>query len=158
MNNISKTIGIIALVVVIGFSFSACPTDGGGDDGVDWSTDKTAFVDEWAPRIDAWLGSAPWGGHGRTFAEAAWDFGVDPRWSPAISYIESSKGLYCFKPYNAWGWGSASWPDWDTAIRDHVKGLARGYGYTISIEAAKKYCPPNWKRWYEVTSAQMEKI
>ncbi|MCL1891504.1 MAG: hypothetical protein FWG00_05805 [Coriobacteriia bacterium] len=125
---------------------------------VDWSDDKVAFVKEWKKRINKYLKGSPMEGCGETFAEAAWDNGVDPRWSPAISYTESSRGLYCFLPYNAWGWGNVSWPDWDTAIRDHVQGLKRGYGYTISIEAAKKYCPPNWQHWYDVTLAQMETI
>ena len=97
-------------------------------------------------------------GTGETFAEAAWDYGVDPRWSPAISNTESSKGLYCFNSCNAWGWGSASWDNWDDAIRTHVAGLARGYGYTISVEAAKKYCPPNWEHWYSASLAQMNMI
>ena len=59
---------------------------------------------------------------------------------------------------NAWGWGGCSWGSWEEAIRDHVAGLARGYGYTISVEAAKKYCPPNWEHWYNATLAQMNMI
>ncbi len=125
---------------------------------VNWSTDKTAFVNQWAPRIDAYLAGSPMAGTGRTFAEAAWDYGVDPRWSPAISYVESSKGAVCFKPYNAWGWGSASWGSWDEAIRAHVAGLARGYGSTLTYEAAKKYCPPNADHWYSTCLSQMELI
>lgn len=128
------------------------------NDGADWSTDKATFVNEWASRIDAYLSGSPLSGQGRVFAEAAWDYGVDPRWSPAISNTESSKGAYCFMPHNAWGWGSISWDSWDEAIRAHVRGLANGYGYTISEEAAKKYCPPNWLHWYNVTSAEMNKI
>ena len=119
---------------------------------------RDAFINEWAPRIDAYMSGFPLGGHGRTFAEAAWDYGVDPRWSPAIACIESTKGLYCFKPHNAWGWGSVSWPDWDTAIREHIAGLSAGYGYTISPSAAQKYCPPTWEDWYASVSAEMNKI
>ena len=128
------------------------------DDGANWSTDKETFVNEWAGRIDNYLSGSPLAGQGKTFASAAWDYGVDPRWSPAISNTESSKGLYCFKSHNAWGWGSSSWSSWEEAINAHVKGLAAGYGYTISISAAKKYCPPNWQHWYTSTSAQMNKI
>ena len=119
---------------------------------------RDAFINEWAPRIDAYMSGFPLGGYGRTFAEAAWDYGVDPRWSPAIACIESTKGLYCFKPHNAWGWGSVSWPDWDTAIREHIAGLSAGYGYTISPSAAQKYCPPTWEDWYASVSAEMNKI
>ena len=128
------------------------------NDGADWTSDRDAFVAQWAGRIDAYLAGSPMAGTGRTFAEAAWDYGVDPRWSPAISNTESSKGLYCSGSCNAWGWGSSSWGSWDDAIRDHVAGLARGYGYTISVEAAKKYCPPNWEHWYNATLAQMNMI
>lgn len=127
-------------------------------DNVNWSTDKESFVNEWAGRIDNYLSGSPLGGQGRVFAEAAWDYGVDPRWSPAISNTESSKGRYCFRSYNAWGWGNISWSSWDEAIRAHVRGLANGYGYTISMEAARKYCPPNAEHWYYATAAQMNMI
>lgn len=127
-------------------------------DGADWSSDKTAFVNEWAARIDAYLAGSPLAGQGTAFAEAAWNYGVDPRWSPAIAYTESSLGAACFLPCNAWGWGSSSWGSWEEAIDAHVRGLARGYGYTISEAAAKKYCPPNWQHWYNTTSAQMNFI
>lgn len=128
------------------------------DSGVDWSKDKQSFVDEWTPRIDAYLAGSPLSGQGRTFAEAGWNYGVDPRWSPAISCTESSKGAICFLPHNAWGWGMISWPNWEVAIDAHVSGLARGYGHTISVAAAKKYCPPNWEHWYSTTLSQMNMI
>jgi hypothetical protein len=126
--------------------------------GVSLADPRDEFVALWAPKIDAYLAGSPMAGTGSVFAEAAWDYGVDPRWSPAIAYTESSLGAVCFKPYNAWGWGTSSWSDWDTAIRAHVSGLARIYGYTISVSAAKKYCPDNWQHWYSVTLAQMESI
>ena len=128
------------------------------DDGADWASERNVFVAQWAGRIDAYLAGSPMAGTGKVFAEAAWDYGVDPRWSPAISNTESSKGLYCSGSCNAWGWGGCSWGSWEEAIRDHVAGLARGYGYTISVEAAKKYCPPNWEHWYNATLAQMNMI
>lgn len=124
---------------------------------IDWSSDKVAFVNEWSVRIDRYLAGSPLAGQGRTFAEAAWNNGVDPRWSPAISLTESSKGRNCAYSYNAWGWGSVSWSSWEEAINAHVRGLARGYGYTISIQAAQKYCS-NWQHWYDVTLAQMNMI
>ena len=127
-------------------------------DGIDWSQDKSAFVDSWGRRIDAYLAGSPMAGTGRVFAEAAWDHGIDPRWSPAISAVESGKGAVCFKPHNAWGWGGSSWPDWNTAIREHVAGLAAGYGYTVSVSAAQKYCPPNWKFWYDRCVQEMALI
>ena len=127
-------------------------------DDADWSMDEEEFVAEWTSRIDAYLAGSPLAGQGRTFAQAAWDYGVDPRWSPAIAYTESSLGAYCFLPHNAWGWGSVSWDSWEEAIDAHVRGLARGYGYTISMDAAEKYCPPNAVHWYETTLGQMNMI
>lgn len=121
-------------------------------------SERDAFVASWAPRIDAYLAGSPLSGRGRTFAEAAWDYNVDPRWSPAISCIESSKGAVCFRSHNAWGWGNASWGDWDSAIRSHVAGLSAGYGYTISTSAAQKYCPPTWKAWYSSVLSEMNSI
>ena len=129
-----------------------------GADGVDWGSDQAAFVAEWSARIDAYLAGSPLEGQGATFAAAAWKYGVDPRWSPAISNTESSKGRYCFRDFNAWGWGSMDFDSWEQAIDTHVRGLARGYGYTISVEAAKKYCPPNWYHWYTTTLSEMNRI
>lgn len=125
---------------------------------VDWSVGKDAFIAEWSGRIDNYLAGSPLEGYGQVFAEAAWDNGVDPRWSPAISNTESSKGAVCFRPCNAWGWGDAGWGDWDTAIRSHVAGLAAGYGYSITVDAAQVYCPPNWEEWYNKTLGQMASI
>ena len=121
-------------------------------------SEQDAFVSEWASRIDAYLAGSALAGQGEAFAVAAWNYGVDPRWSPAIAFTESSLGSHCFKPYNAWGWGSSSWSSWPEAIDAHVRGLARGYGYTISVDNAKKYCPPNWEHWYKTTLSQMNSI
>lgn len=125
---------------------------------VNWSSDKKEFVATWSSRIDDYLSGSALAGQGRVFAEAAWDYGVDPRWSPAIAYKESSLGAHCFKPHNAWGWGSSSWSSWDEAIRAHVSGLARVYGNTLTIQAAKKYCPPSSTEWYNTVLAQMNSI
>ena len=127
-------------------------------DGADWTEDQASFIGNWAPRIDAYLAGSPMAGQGTTFALAAWNYGVDPRWSPAISCVESSKGAACFLPHNAWGWGSESWGSWEEAIDAHVRGLARGYGYTISMEAAQTYCPPNAQHWYDMCLSQMNMI
>jgi hypothetical protein len=124
---------------------------------VDWTSDKSSFVDEWGPRIDAYMAGFPLAGQGRTFAAAAWDYGVDPRYSPAISHTESTRGLYCFRPYNAWGWGNYGWGSWEEAIYAHVRGLSRGYSYTICIADAQKYCT-NWEHWYNTTLNQMNMI
>lgn len=125
---------------------------------VDWSCGKDAFISEWANRINSYLAGSPLAGQGETFATAAWENGVDPRWSPAISNTESTKGTNCFLPHNAWGWGSTGWSSWEEAINAHVAGLAKGYGYTISYSNAQKYCPPNYDNWFHDTLREMSKI
>lgn len=127
-------------------------------DTADWSSDEDAFVSQWTARINNYLAGSPLSGYGETFARAAWTYGVDPRWSPAISCVESTKGAYCFASHNAWGWGSVSWGSWEEAINAHVAGLARGYGYTLTYAAAQKYCPPNADHWYSTCLAQMNSI
>ena len=130
-----------------------------GDPGaVDMGSDKEAFISEWTKRIDDYLAGSPLAGQGKTFAEAAWEYGVDPRFSPAISTVESSTGRYCFLPHNAWGWGASSWSSWEEAIWDHVEGLAIGYGGQLTYAGAHKYCPPNADFWYASVLANMQRI
>ena len=127
-------------------------------DEVDWEAGKEAFIEEWGTRIDAYLSRTVLAGYGQVFAEAAWEYGVDPRWSPAISNTESGNGTNCFLPHNAWGWGSSSWSSWTEAINAHVAGLAKGYGYSITYSFAAKYCPPNTEHWFNNTIGQMALI
>ena len=134
--------------------------DNSGNSG---NSDYDTFVNSWASRIDAYLAGSPLAGQGRTFAIAAWNTGVDPRWSPAISCIESTKGRYCAGAYNAWGWSAAgggwrSFGSWEEAINAHVAYLGRTYGSTLTPAAAKKYCPPTWQDWYNKVAAQMNRI
>lgn len=139
-------------------SGSAAEPPAASTDTADWSSDEDIFVSQWTARINNYLAGSPLSGYGETFARAAWTYGVDPRWSPAISYVESTKGAYCFASHNAWGWGSVSWDSWEEAINAHVAGLARGYGYTLTYAAAQKYCPPNADHWYNSCLAQMNSI
>lgn len=127
-----------------------------GLDAVDWTMDQASFVSHWASRIDAYLAGSPLSGQGTTFATAAWNYGVDPRLSPAISHTESSKGSVCFLSHNAWGWGQSSWGSWEEAIDAHVSGLAKGgYGPMVSYADAQRYCPPNYDYWFKNTTQQM---
>jgi hypothetical protein len=106
-------------------------------------------------------------GQGKNFAASAWKYCIDPRWSAAISNTESGKGAVCIRAHNVWGWGAADsdpynlaveWSSWEEAIDAHAKGLAKGYGYTISMNGAKMYCPITWQSWYNKTLAEMAKI
>lgn len=126
---------------------------------VNWNVTYDEFMAEWTPRIDAYLSGSPLAGYGSTFADAAWNSSVDPRWSPAIACIESTKGAYTFRPYNAWGWmTSRRFGSWDESIRAHVSFLGSVYGATLTPAAAQKYCPPTWQDWYNKVGGQMSQI
>ncbi len=130
---------------------------------VNWNMSREEFIAEWTGRIDAYLAGSPLAGHGATFATAAWDYGVDPRWSPAISCIESTKGRYCANTCNAWGWTAAgggfrAFGSWDEGITAHVRYLRNMYGPTLTVAAAQRYCPPTWQDWYNKVGSQMNCI
>lgn len=127
------------------------------------NSDYDSFINEWTSRIDNYLAGSPMAGQGYNFAVAAWNTGVDPRWSPAIACIESTKGAYCANSYNAWGWsarggGWRSFGSWSEGISAHVAYLGANYGSTLTPAAAKKYCPPTWQDWYNKVAAQMNRI
>ena len=127
------------------------------------NSDYDSFINEWTSRIDNYLAGSPMAGQGYNFAVAAWNTGVDPRWSPAIACIESSKGLYCAGSYNAWGWsarggGWRSFGSWSEGVSAHVAYLGANYGSTLTPAAAKKYCPPTWQDWYNKVASQMNRI
>ena len=133
---------------------------------VDWSVGRDQFISIWTQRINSYLAGSPMAGTGRAFAEASWDAGVDPRWSPAIAHIESTKGRYV--PYgnsnNAWGWtayggGFRRFGSFSEGARAHVYYLGRVYGPSITPSAAKKYVgTSHWRYWYSSVLAQMERI
>lgn len=125
---------------------------------INWDQGKDSFIAEWTMRINKYFLGTPMANTGEIFANAAWDNGIDPRWSPAISNTESSKGFACFNECNAWGWGDSYWSNWYDAINGHVAGLSESYGYTITRGFAEKYCPPNSDNWYNNTLSEMLKI
>ena len=119
---------------------------------------RAAFVSTWAERIDAFNAGYPLEGYGATFAEAAYDCGVDPRFAPAIARVESGSGANCTYSCNAWGWGSSSWGDWDTAIWEYTAALGAAYGSTLSYEAALSYNEVTPDAWYAEVEASMYQI
>jgi len=123
---------------------------------------KKAWIKEWTKRIDKYLKGSKLEGQGKWFAEYAWKYKVDPRWSPAIACVESGKGKHCRRSHNAWGWGYKSWKTWKSAIKGHINGLSRLYrykssslGWTNCKKAARVYCNTGW--YYKVKK-QMDKI
>ncbi|AEB06836.1 hypothetical protein Corgl_0722 [Coriobacterium glomerans PW2] len=129
-----------------------------GDGTVNWNLSRDQFVAEWSGRINNFLAGSPLAGYGQLFAESAWNSGCDPRFSPAIACIESSKGAHCFRSHNAWGWGSRSFGSWEEAIPAHVSFLKSVYGGALTPSAARKYCPPTWQDWYNKVGSQMSRI
>ena len=126
---------------------------------VDWSSSKSAFVNKWAPRINSHLSGSPTAGLGKVYAAAAWDNGVDPRWAPAISCIESGKGAHCFRTYNAWGYGGRNFSSWEEGINTVVASLGGPlYGGYLTHAAAETYCPSDPDSWYRNVAAQMARI
>ena len=125
---------------------------------INWNMSKDEFVNHWGDRIDSYLSGSPLEGYGKNFAEAAYTYGVDPRWSPAISYIESGKAVACFLPHNAWGYLGHSWDSWEEAIDAHVKYLSSSlYGGYLSSSGAATYCPPG-PSWHDKCYNEMKKI
>lgn len=126
---------------------------------VDWSADKTAFVEEWSSRIDSYLSGSPLYGYGKVFASCAYDNNLDPRISPAISLVESSKGAVCFRPYNAWGLMGKSFTSWEDSIAYDCQYMAGSlYNGQINAKTAQTYCPPTWSSWLSKVQTEMTKI
>ena len=119
---------------------------------------RDAFISTWAARIDAFDAGTPLEGYGASFAAAAYDCGVDPRYAPAIARVESGSGANCAYSCNAWGWGTSSWGDWDTAIWEFTTALGATYGSTLSYETALSYNSETPDEWYAQVEASMYQI
>ncbi len=105
-----------------------------------------------AQAIDVYLTEqeSPLVGYGRAFVSAGKTFGVDPFLVVAIAGKESSWGKHCFLPYNAWGWGEASFTDWENAIFNYTRLLGEEYISKGRVDVnviAPIYCPPNHLSW-----------
>lgn len=120
--------------------------------------EREVYIATWGERIDAYNTGYPLAGHGATFAAAAYDYGVDPRYAPAIARVESGSGQVCSYAYNAWGWGAQSWPNWDTGIYEFTGALASNYGSTLTYDAAAKYNELNPDEWYAQVEQGMYQI
>ncbi len=107
-----------------------------------------------AKAIDLYLSDrgSPMEGYGEVFVSAGKIFGVDPYLVVAIAGKESSWGKYCFKPFNAWGWGDEEWSDFNDAIINYTRNLSVEYiskGIDTIPQIAPIYCPPNYISWTE---------
>lgn len=115
------------------------------------------FVEEWTARIDAYLAGNATAGCGRLYAQAAWDYGVDPRVLPAISCIESGKGNVCWQAYNAWGWMAWLGNSWEESIDNITRQFRASYGSTIDYAGASRYCD-NPGEWLSLVQSEMWSI
>lgn len=130
-----------------------------GCEPIDWSMSDEEIVAEWAPRIDAYLEGYPLKGQGETFVRAGIKYGVDPRFSVAISNTESTRAKNCFAPYNAWGFMGHSWDNWHDAIYDHTEYLSSSlYKGKLNAQTAQTYCPPTWQSWLSNTLSAAQSI
>lgn len=120
--------------------------------------EEATFIAVWGERIDAFNAGYPLDGYGETFAAAAYAYGVDPRYAPAIARVESGSGSNCTYYCNAWGWGARSWSDWDSAIWGFMGEFAAGYGHTLSYAAAMSYNEMNPDGWYAEVESCMGQI
>lgn len=130
-----------------------------GCEPIDWSMSDEEIVAEWAPRIDAYLKGHGLEGHGEDFVRAGIKYGVDPRFSAAISNTESTRGDFVFASCNAWGFMGHSWDNWHDAIYDHTKYLSSSlYNGKLNAQTAQTYCPPTWQSWLSNTLSAAQSI
>ena len=117
------------------------------------------YVETWTKRIDNYLKGSKTAKCGKFYAEAAWKYGIDPRWAVAISCVESGKGAAYIKgTYNIWGWGCGKIKlgnSWESAIDNYTKQLKAGYGERLTYAAANKYCG---SYWYGLVSKELSKV
>ena len=138
-------------------------------EGADFALDEDDFVAKWGQANDRFFGSGPLAGYGETIAKAAYEYKVDPRLCAAVSIIESSGGVYCIRPHNAWGWGAADsnpyalaseWGSWKEAIEAWHKGMATsstGLANAATLdELGSIYC--STAHWSADVATEMEQI
>lgn len=134
--------------------------------GAEFALTKDEFIEKWGAAIDKFYDAfsqtvgtqVPLCGYGEAMARAAWYWRIDPRLCAAVSIQESSGGLYCIRPHNAWGWGAADsdpyglayeWGSWEEAINEWhelVASSTTGLAAADSIETFGEIyaTDPNW--------------
>jgi hypothetical protein len=112
-------------------------------------------------RIDTYLAGrgSPLAGYGRVFAEEAEKTGINPYLSVAIAGKESSFGLHCFSPHNAWGMLTykLGFTSWEEGIRANFTWLKRYYGTPQSAYDCPGYCVPDHP-WMEHVQAFIREL
>jgi len=111
-----------------------------------------------ACRIDAVFRShgSPMTGTGYIFVRESKRTGVNPFLPAAIAGKESTFGLRCFAPHNAWGMLAypSGWSTWEAGIVASFNWLHGYYGAVRSPYGCGGYCVPNHP-WMEDVAAIM---
>jgi len=116
-----------------------------------------------AKRIDKYLASrkSPMAGTGSIFVAAGNSTGVSPLLSVAIAGKESSFGLYCFAPHNAFGMLAPAYRNgfasWEKAIWANSRYLLSHFGKVSSPYQCPGYCVPDHP-WMEDVASLMNAI
>lgn len=102
--------------------------------------------------------NAPMAEHAEYIVDVSHEFGIDWRLIPAISIVESSGGRYCFKPYNAFGWGRMGFSGFEESIYTVTKGIAHSYQTDNPHAIAPRYNPVTPVSWANKVSGLMGQI
>jgi hypothetical protein len=117
-------------------------------------------------KIEAYLGGrgAPLASKAYYFEKMAVKYNLPYNMMPAISVVESSGGLHCYRPYNYAGMGgqgaAMSFNNFEEAIEKHAQILRYGYfdgGADTPAEIAPYYCPP-CTTWHTKVESVMYQI
>ena len=109
---------------------------------IDARVAKQGMID----RINNYLSrrKSPMSGLGSVFVDEAAEYGIDPRLSVAISEGESTCGLACFAPHNAWGMlAYRGFSSWEEGIHMNIEWLHKYYGSPQSAYDCGGYCEPD---------------
>lgn len=92
--------------------------------------------------------------YSKTFITEADKYGLDWRLVASISGVESAFGNIVPRgTHNGWGWrginknpdGWSQFESWNAGIAEVTRGLAEGYGITLTpYQIEQYYCPPCW--------------
>ncbi len=121
---------------------------------------KISEQEKMADRIEAFLNrwNSPMASKSLYIVQTAEAYGIDPRLIPAISIAESSGGNYCFRPYNAWGYGKSGFASWEDGILKVTSGIARGYGTSDPYAIGPSYNPVTPDAWSAKVAGLMAQI
>jgi len=95
-------------------------------------------------KIDTWLAQrgSPMVGCGEYYVQGQERTGIPATLSVGIAEAESSSGMACFAPHNAFGMLAypGGWGSWEEAIAANFDWLVRYYGCPQGMSACPGYC------------------